>query len=77
MFLYNIGKRYNFINPDYLLLTPENNWYPKPGADGGNIHSGSGRMDFIKFSLNVKTDEKRTFYFNIDIPMKMLKKERK
>ena len=26
---------------------------------------------------NVKTDEKRTFYFNIDIPMKMLKKERK
>ncbi|MFC1725278.1 hypothetical protein ACFL4T_06600 [candidate division KSB1 bacterium] len=52
---YNLGKNYSFLTPEYVLLTPETNWYPKPGADGGNIYSGTNRMDFIKFDLKVKT----------------------
>jgi len=52
---YNLGKRYSFITPEYVLLTPENNWYPYPGINGGNIYSGKNRMDFIDFNLTVDT----------------------
>ena len=31
-YLYDIGKRYAFIHPDYLLLTPEAQWYLQAGV---------------------------------------------
>jgi len=54
---YNIGKRHSFITPEYVLLTPVTNWYPIPGTEGGNLYSGSKRMDFINFNLKVRTNK--------------------
>ncbi|NQU86259.1 MAG: ABC transporter permease, partial [Mariniphaga sp.] len=31
-FVINVDKRYAFVMPNYVLLTPESNWYPKPGV---------------------------------------------
>ena len=57
---YNLGKRYSFITPEYVLLTPETNWYPVSGKEGGNLHYGAEKMDFINFNLKVKTDKNLT-----------------
>ena len=57
---YNAGKRYSFITPEYVMLTPESNWYPRAGINGGYIFSGSHRMDFSKYTLSVKTSEGHT-----------------
>ena len=51
----NIKKRYSFIKPDYLLLTPETHWYP--GSDPGfsDNRPASRIVDFVLFDLDVKT----------------------
>ncbi|MEA1997068.1 MAG: xanthan lyase, partial [Gemmatimonadota bacterium] len=36
--LYKVDKRACFIRPDYVLLTPENLWYPKPGVPEGAVY---------------------------------------
>ncbi len=54
-FVLNVDKRYAFLTPDYLLLTPEVNWYPKTGVtySSDNVRWSNG--SFIDFSLEVKT----------------------
>ncbi|MBT4483480.1 MAG: hypothetical protein HOC71_07365 [Candidatus Latescibacteria bacterium] len=55
--LYNIQKRYSFITPRYVLLTPENIWYPVAGIPYGAAYPHLGAKDFITFTLSVKTVE--------------------
>lgn len=54
-FVINVDKRYAFITPDYLLLTPEANWYPKTGVTYSSQNVSWYQPQFIKFDLEVKT----------------------
>jgi len=54
-FLYTADKRYGFITENFLLLTPETLWYPVAGIPAGAAYPRLPRMDFIRFSLRVKT----------------------
>jgi hypothetical protein len=54
---YNMAKRFAFITPDYVLLTPESLWYPKAGLSEGAAYPDVLPGDFMEFSLRVKTAE--------------------
>jgi len=58
--MYNIDKRYSFITPDYVLLTPENIWYPTAGVLRYDSNSDSQVKHFMRFNLIVKTTENLT-----------------
>lgn len=52
----NIDKRYAFVTPQYVLLTPESVWYPHPGVTYSPKSIGWKHINFTDFSLEVKTD---------------------
>lgn len=54
-FVLNVDKRYAFLTPDYVLLTPEANWYPRTGVTYSTIDVSWNRPEFIHFNLQVKT----------------------
>lgn len=54
-FVLNVDKRYAFVTPDYVLLTPETNWYPKTGVTYSSEDVSWNHPEFIKFSLKVNT----------------------
>ncbi|MGD9555941.1 MAG: ABC transporter permease subunit [Mangrovibacterium sp.] len=54
-FMYQIGKRYAFIMPDYVLLTRESNWYPVAGAGMGYHNSQWLSRQFSDYRLEVVT----------------------
>ncbi len=55
-----IDKKPGIIHPDYMLLTPELNWYPVAGV-GFNLETFQPREpDFASFSLTVRTDSALT-----------------
>ena len=56
-FYNNIRKRYSFILPEYVLLTPENLWYPVAGIPYGAAYPKMQKKDFITFNLRVKTKD--------------------
>jgi hypothetical protein len=56
-FVVNVDKRYAFISPDYVLLTPEANWYPRTGVTYSTESVNWYKPQFIQFSLEVKTSD--------------------
>ncbi|MCL1821224.1 MAG: hypothetical protein FWG22_00205 [Prolixibacteraceae bacterium] len=52
----NIDKRYAFVTPSYVLLTPEANWYPQSGVTYSPQTIGWKHINFTDFSLEVKTN---------------------
>jgi ABC-type transport system involved in multi-copper enzyme maturation permease subunit len=51
-----VDKKPGIIHPDYMLLTPELNWYPVAGV-GFNLKTFQPREpDFTRFSLTVRCD---------------------
>lgn len=56
-FVINVDKRYAFVTPGYLLLTPEANWYPKTGVTYSTANVAWYQPQFINFNLEVKTAE--------------------
>ncbi|MFV0377694.1 MAG: hypothetical protein ACK5JD_10390 [Mangrovibacterium sp.] len=54
-FMYQIDKRYAFLNDDYVLLTRENAWYPVPGAGYGTTNSQWLARQFSRYKLEVTT----------------------
>ncbi|MEA3460573.1 MAG: ABC transporter permease subunit, partial [Bacteroidota bacterium] len=55
-----INKKPGIIHPDYLLLTPELNWYPVAGV-GFNLETFQPREpDYTRFSLTVGVDSTLT-----------------
>jgi len=55
VWMYNMDKRHAFITPDYVLLTPENRWYPSPGVSFSPKRPQERARDFIRFKLHVQT----------------------
>ncbi|MDZ7331977.1 MAG: hypothetical protein ONB31_08355 [candidate division KSB1 bacterium] len=53
--LYNIAKRFSFIEPDHVLLTPEANWYPIAGLPYAASYPKLTERDFTNFQLTVAT----------------------
>ncbi len=54
-FVINVDKRFAFITPEYLLLSPESNWYPKTGVTYSSKNVSWYQPEFINFQLQVKT----------------------
>ncbi|SHF44261.1 ABC-type transport system involved in multi-copper enzyme maturation, permease component [Mariniphaga anaerophila] len=54
-FVLNVDKRYAFLTPDYVLLTPESNWYPCSGVTYSTDDVSWNHPEFVRFSLDVKT----------------------
>ena len=54
-FVINVDKRYAFITPEYLLLTPEANWYPQTGVTYSSASVSWYQPQFINFNLDVQT----------------------
>jgi hypothetical protein len=55
--LYPVDKRYGFITPSYVLLTPEVLWYPTPCAQFSPDHPTYNDGEFTVFLLDVTTAE--------------------
>ncbi len=55
-FVINVDKRYAFIKPDYVLLTPESNWYVRAGVTYSSIDVSWAHNQFVNFDLKVKTE---------------------
>ena len=53
---FNIGRRYSYIEPSYVLLTPETMWYPAAGPGFIPSRPLVRRHDFLDFSLDVTTN---------------------
>ncbi len=53
--LFDLGRRYAFVGPEFLLLTPEAHWYPQPGVSYSNVSPFWYRKDFIHFQLKIET----------------------
>jgi len=83
IFLYNIDKRYGFVKPQYVLLTPEINWYPISGVRFYPEHPEYMPRNFPIFKLTVETSpnllaisqgnvqkkENGTYIFHTDKPV--------
>lgn len=54
-FVLNVDKRYAFLTPEYVLLTPEINWYPRTGVTYSTDDVRWSHSEFVDFSLEVKT----------------------
>lgn len=52
----NIPKQSAFVNSNYVVLTPEANWYPTCGLSYNPQKPVIGRYRFAQYSLKVKTD---------------------
>ena len=52
-FMINIGKKYSFITEDYLMLTPETFWYPKPGTAFSDESPDWQQTYFTNFTIEV------------------------
>lgn len=50
----NIDRKYHFQTSDFLLLTPENYWYPKPGTGYSNTDAGWQQSYFNRYNIQVK-----------------------
>jgi ABC-type transport system involved in multi-copper enzyme maturation permease subunit len=53
-FMITGGKEYSFQTSDYLLLTPETYWYPRPGTAYSDKNSAWQQTYFSHFRLDVK-----------------------
>lgn len=51
----NIAKRQAFLGDDYVLLTPETHWYPVAALNYYPSNPARIKVDFTKYTLNVKT----------------------
>jgi len=60
IWMYNVDKRHAFITQDFVLLTEENLWYPVAGVNVSSDNPAYHPQEFIRFSLNVKTDQDLT-----------------
>lgn len=60
IFSYNIAKRFSFIEPQYVLLTPEALWYPVAGLPYGASYPQLPEKDFVDFQLQVTTESRLT-----------------
>ncbi len=53
VFRINIGKKYSFMTDDYLMVTPETFWYPKPGTAFSDVSPDWQQTYFTNFTVEV------------------------
>jgi hypothetical protein len=53
----NVKKRQAFLTKDYVLLTPEAQWYPVAGLNYYPSNPAQIKIDFTKFTLKVKIED--------------------
>ncbi|MDO5570801.1 MAG: ABC transporter permease [Bacteroidales bacterium] len=53
-FVFNIDKQYAFLTSDFLLLTPETYWYPRPGTSYSSENPDWNQTYFSNFEINVE-----------------------
>lgn len=51
--IFSIDKQYSFQTENYMLLTPETYWYPRPGTGYSDESPDWQQTYFSRFSLNV------------------------
>lgn len=56
----NVNKRQAFLTNNYVLLTPEANWYPVSGLNYYPTNPARLKIDFTNYSLRVKTHNNLT-----------------
>lgn len=56
----SIDKKPGIIHPDYMLLTPELNWYPVAGVGFNLLTFQQRELDFSSFRLTVQIDSTLT-----------------
>ncbi|MBN1925685.1 MAG: hypothetical protein JW798_07615, partial [Prolixibacteraceae bacterium] len=54
-FVLNVDKRYAFLTPQYVLLTPEANWYPRTGVTYSSEDVSWVHNQFVNYNLKVST----------------------
>ncbi len=54
-FVLNVDKRYAFLTPDYVLLTPESAWYPQTGVTYSSDDVSWHHNEFVNYKLKVTT----------------------
>lgn len=52
-FMFNIDKQYSFQTANYMLVTPETFWYPRPGTGYSDESPDWQQTYFSRFTLNV------------------------
>ena len=52
----NVNKRQAFLTKNYVLLTPEAQWYPVAGLNYYPSNPAQIKIDFTNFTLKVKTE---------------------
>jgi len=60
IWMYIIDKKYSFVTSNFVLLTPESNWYPIAGLPYGTKFPESRQKDFVDFRLTVNTNDNLT-----------------
>ena len=59
-YMYNMGRDYYYLQPDYTLLTPECLWYPTSVPPVNVASPYFSDQDFTRFKLLVCGEDKRT-----------------
>lgn len=54
LWLFPIPKRFAVVEPEFVHLTPESGWYPRPGLPQALLFPAPARADFIRFTLEVE-----------------------
>ena len=60
LFVYNLGKRYGYVTPSFVLLTRESMWYPETAHPSFSQYPAVLKKNFTSFHLTVQTDPKLT-----------------
>ncbi len=53
--MFNVSKRQYFLTDNYLLLTPETNWYPVASLNFYPANPARIKIDFTNYTLKVKS----------------------
>ena len=53
--IFNVDKQYAFLQSDYVLLTPETYWYPRPGTSYSDENPNWQQTYFADYTLEVST----------------------
>jgi ABC-type transport system involved in multi-copper enzyme maturation permease subunit len=50
----SIPKRFAVVRPDFVHLTPECGWYPRPGLPDSHLFPSAVRQNYARFTLSVE-----------------------
>jgi len=52
-----IPKRYAVVSPEFVQLTPESGWYPRPGLPESELFPAAIKRDYARYTLTVSLPE--------------------